>query len=305
MPGSSDLDLILAAIKAQVDALHAHEAAARSGRDPEDVHQMRVAVRRLRAILRVSRSLFDPKWVDGLRRELKWLGTALGRVRDLDVLHAYLRSQLKGLPASERRAGQHLLRHLAADHVRARAALRDALASPRYARLLARLKAALVHPPVRTSAVSLLSIASTEFKKLKKAVKKLPTQPSAAKFHAVRIKVKRTRYAAELLQLVIGRRAEQFIDKAKKLQDILGEHQDAVVVEEYLRKVTDRTRAAQALAQQLIKHQRERRKQALTAFQEKWPKLKRRGRKAFSKVSTVLASNRQGPSWSSYLARRR
>jgi len=96
MPGSSDLDHILAAIKAQVDALHTHEAGAPSGRHPEDVHQVRVAVRRLRAILRVSRSLFDPKWVDGLRRELKWLGTALGRVRDLDVLHAYLRSSARG-----------------------------------------------------------------------------------------------------------------------------------------------------------------------------------------------------------------
>jgi len=286
MPASSNLHHILAAMKAQVDAIHAHEAGARTGRDPEDVHRMRVAVRRLRAVLRASRSLFDPKWVDGLRRELKWLGTALGRVRDLDVFHAYLRSQLKALPAPERRAGQRLLRHLDADRVRASAALRAALASPRYARLLARLEAALVRRPVRTSAVSLLDIAAAEFTKLKKALKKLPKQPSADELHAVRIKVKRARYAAEPVQPIIGRRAEQFIDKAKKLQDILGEHQDAVVAEEYLRKVTDRTRAAQALERHLIKQQRKRRKKALAAFREKWLKLKRRGREAFSKVPT-------------------
>ena len=284
MPASSTLDHVLAAIKAQVDAIHAHEAGARNGRDPEDVHQMRVAVRRLRAILRASRSLFDPNWVDPLRRELKWLGTALGRVRDLDVLPAYLRSQLKAFPAPERRAGQRLLRHLDADRVRARAALRAALAGPRYARLLARLKAALVHPPVRASSVSLLGTAATEFKKLHKAVKKLPKQPSADELHAVRIKVKRARYAAELVQSMIGRRAEKLIDKAEKLQDILGEHQDAVVVEEYLRRVADRTRAAQALVQRLIKQQRKRRSKALAAFRKKWPKLKRRGRKAFRKV---------------------
>jgi CHAD domain-containing protein len=284
MPANSTLDHVLAAIRAQVEAIHAHEAGARNGRDPEDVHQMRVAVRRLRAILRASRSLFDPDWVDRLRRELRWLGTALGRVRDLDVLHAYLRSQLKAFPAPERRAGQRLLRSLDVDRVRARAALRAALAGPRYARLLARLKAALVHPPIHTSSVSLLGIAANEFKKLRKTVKKLPKQPSADELHAVRIKVKRARYAAELVQPVIGRRAEKLIDKAEKLQDILGEHQDSVVVEEYLRKVTDRTRAAQALAQRLITQQRKRRKKALAAFRQKWPKLKRRGRKAFRKV---------------------
>jgi CHAD domain-containing protein len=286
MPTSSDLDHILAAMKAQGDAIRAHEAGARTGRDPEHVHQMRVAVRRLRAILRASRSLFDPKWVDGLRRELKWLGTALGRVRDLDVLRAYLRSQIQALPAPGRRAGQRPLRHLDADQARAQAALRTALASPRYAKLLARLKAALVHPPVRTSEVCLLGIAAAEFKKLQKAVKTLPEPPSADDLHAVRIKVKRARYAAELVRPLIGRRAERFVDKAKKLQDILGDHQDAVVAEAYLRKVTDRTPAAQALEQQLVKQQRKRRTKALAAFREKWPKLKRRGRKAFSKVPT-------------------
>jgi len=119
------------------------------------------------------------------------------------------------------------------------------------------------------------------FKKLRKAVARLPRPPSAEELHAVRIKVKRARYAAELAQPIIGRRAERFIAKAKKLQDILGEHQDAVVAEEYLRKVTARTPAAQALAQPLIEQQRKRRKKALAAFGKKWPKLKRRGRKAY------------------------
>ena len=282
MPADSSLDHVLAAMKGQGDAIHAHEAGARIGRDPEDVHQMRVAVRRLRAILRASRPLFDPRWVDGPRRELKWLGTVLGGVRDLDVLHAYLRSQLEALPAPERRAGrQYLLRPLDADRVRARTTLRAALASPRYARLLARLEAALVRPPVRPSSVPLRDIVTSEFKKLKKAVKKLPKEPSAEKLHAVRIKVKRARYAAELAQPMIGRRAERFIDKAKKLQDILGEHQDAVVADEYVRRMTQRTPAAQALARQLIKQQRNRRKEALATFSKKWPKLKRRGRKAY------------------------
>src|SRR5258707_7280180 len=105
MPTDAALDHVLTAMKGQVDAIDAHEAGARTGRDPEDVHQMRVAVRRLRAILRASRPLFDPRGVDGLRPELKWLGTVLACVRALDVLHAYLPSQLDALSVPERRAG--------------------------------------------------------------------------------------------------------------------------------------------------------------------------------------------------------
>jgi CHAD domain-containing protein len=93
--------------------------------------------------------------------------------------------------------------------------------------------------------------------------------------------VKHARYAAELVQPIIGRRAEQLIAKAKKLQDILGEHQDAVVAEESLRKVSVGTPAAQPLARQLIERQRKRRKTALAAFGNKWPRLKRRGRKVY------------------------
>ncbi|HKA60780.1 MAG TPA: CHAD domain-containing protein, partial [Methylomirabilota bacterium] len=72
-------------MRTQVDAIHSYRADAHRARDPEAVHRMRVAVRRLRAILRASGSLSDDDLVEGLRRELKWLGIALGRVRDLDV----------------------------------------------------------------------------------------------------------------------------------------------------------------------------------------------------------------------------
>jgi len=285
MPTSSSVDHVLLAMKAQLYAIHAHEAGARNGQDPEDVHQMRVAIRRLRAILRAGRAVFNPKWVKGLRRELKWLGTRLGRVRDLDVLHAYLRSWLTARPAVERTAGRRLLLHLDVGRARATAGLRAALAGPRYARVHARLKAALIRPPIRTAEVSLPGIAAAEFAKLRKAVKKLPQHPNADDLHAVRIKVKRARYATELAQPMVARPGERFIKTAKRLQDILGEHQDAVVVEAYLRRANDRTQAAQTLAQQLRKQQGKRQDQALAAFTEQWPKIKRRGRQAFGTVT--------------------
>lgn len=281
MPSSS-LRHILDEMSAYVRSIRAHEAGARAGRSPKHLHELRAAVRRLRATLRASRELFDPAWVDRLRDELDWLGGALGRLRDLDVLYAYLRPRLAPLEGSGHRAGQRVLRRLSADRARARAALNEALDSPRYPRLLAQLETFLSQPAASALVdVSLPDVAATEWKRLRKAVQKLPGRPSADELHAVRIKVKRARYAAELARAAAGERGTRFIHQAKKLQDILGDLQDAVVIEQYLHDAIDRTEPAQALGRDLVKRQRKRRKKARAAFFEEWPKLKRRGREAW------------------------
>jgi CHAD domain-containing protein len=242
---------------------------------------MRVAVRRLRAILRAGRDLFDAKAVERLRGELDWLGGKLGLVRDLDVLDAYLRPRLAALEGPEHRAGQRVLRRLAADRARAQAGLNEALDGPRYPQVLAQLETFVARPPAAAPDVSLPDVAATEWRRLRKAVQKLPGRPGVDELHSVRIKVKRARYAAELARAAAGARGERFIDQAKKLQDILGDLQDAVVIEQYLHDATDRTEPAQALRDDLVRRQRKRRKRARAAFFEEWPKLKRRGRKAW------------------------
>jgi CHAD domain-containing protein len=280
MPSSS-LRRVLDEMSAYVRAIRAHEAGARAARGPKHVHEMRVAVRRLRATLRASRAFFDPTWVDRLRDELDWLGDRLGRLRDLDVLYAYLHPRLAALEGFEHRAGQRVLRRLSADRVRARAALNEALDSARYPQLLEQLETFLSQPPALASDVSLPDVAATEWKRLRKAVQKLPGRPSADELHAVRIKVKRARYAAELARADAGERGKRFVHQAKKLQDILGDLQDAVVIEQYLHDAIDRTEPAQALGRDLVERQRKRRKKARAAFFEEWPKLKRRGREAW------------------------
>jgi CHAD domain-containing protein len=276
MPSSS-LRHVLDEMATHVRAIRAHEPGVRAGRDPEDLHQMRVGVRRLRAILRAGRAFFDAGCVGRLRSELDWLGAKLGLVRDVDVLHAYLRPRLAVLAGSEHRAGQRVLRRLAADRARVRAGLKEALDSPRYPRILQQLETFLARPPVAAPDVSLPDVAATEWKRLRKAVRKLPGRPNADELHAVRIKVKRARYAAELA----GARGRRFVAQAKKLQDILGDLQDAVVLEQYLHDAIDRTEPAHALGKHLVKRQRKRRKKARAAFFEQWPKLERRGREAW------------------------
>jgi CHAD domain-containing protein len=285
MRTSSSLRHVLAALNAQREALHTHEAGARAGKDPEQLRKMRVAVRRLRSILRASRPLFASQWVRGLRRELDWLGGALGRVRDLDVLRTYLAPELPSLPAGDRTAGRQVLRRLDRDRSAARGTLRATLRSPRYARLLARLRASLARPPVSTGDISLPAVAAAEFKRLRKAVRALPDRPDADDLHVVRIKVKRARYAAELVRAIAGKPAERFIDQAKTVQDILGEHQDAVVIEEYLHQIVDGTKGGRDVERYFAKRQRKRRKKACSAFFDEWPKLERRGRKAWEEIA--------------------
>jgi len=276
---------VLAALRVQMKTLQAHEAGTRDGKDPDELRQMRAAIRRLRAVLRAARSLFDRKWARELRAELDWLGSALGRVRDLDVSRAYLAGELAALGPSGRRAAPRLLRRIDADRVRARDALVAVLDSPRYGKLLERLGDALAHPRLSATDASLTDVAASEFRKLRRAVKALPGHPDADDLHEIRIELKRARYAAELAAHTAGRSGARFTEQAALLQDILGEHQDAVVIEEYLHDNLDDGEAAHALGRELLKRQRKRRKHARAAFFDAWPKLERRGRKAWSTAS--------------------
>jgi CHAD domain-containing protein len=279
-------DHILALMREQLEAIRAHEPGTRAGADPEELHRMRTAVRRLRAILGATREMFDPRWLGGLRGELDWLGTVLGGLRDLDVFRQRLREELGSLKRARRVAGRVLLDRLDAERARAREAMLAAFESPRYVKLLDLLDKAVEHPRVVTAELSLPAIAAGQFRKLRKAVKALPESPSDDDLHAVRIKVKRARYAAELAQITVGRPAERFVARAKKLQDILGEHQDAVVAEERLRGLVarDAGRPERALAGKLATRQRARRQAAQMDFFDQWPKLKRRGDKAWRSV---------------------
>lgn len=278
------LDHVLAMLRAQLDAVRAHDPGTRLAEDPEELHQMRVAVRRLRAILRAARPMLQADAVEALRAELAWLGAALGVRRDLDVMREYLRVELASLEPVERRGGRRLLRRLEEAREATRLELMKALDDDRYLMLLDRLEEIITHPPVTAVEVALRDLAARDFKKLRKAVDALPETPGDADLHRVRIKAKRARYAAELATAVVGRPAERFVEKAKRLQDILGEHQDAVVAEGRLRELFDGVRGRRAgfVTGRLVERQRARRLAARAEFASHWPKVVRRGRKAWT-----------------------
>src|SRR5262244_2413514 len=187
MASTVSRDQILALMREQLDVIRA--TGTRVGSDPEELRQMRAAVRRLRAILGAVRDMFDPKWVAGLRSELDWLGTVLGDRRDLDVLREYLRTELASLKPAARVAAD-LLDLVDAQRARASSAILAVLDGGRYEKLLSRLELAVQRPKVVAADLSLSAVAAEQFKKLRKAVKALPGEPSDSDLHAVRIRLK-------------------------------------------------------------------------------------------------------------------
>ena len=278
------LDRVLAVLGALLASIRAHDPGTRLGDDPEELHQMRVATRRLRAVLRAARPMFVARPIKALRKDLAWLGTTLGGRRDLDVMHGHLREEVSTLDPQDRAAGRGLIRRLETARVRARRDLLSALDSARYFTLLDTIEETIAQPPVVDPDVSLVDGAAREWRKLRQAVKALPETPADADLHLARIKAKRARYAAELAVPEAGHPAERFVDRVKKLQDVLGEHQDAVVAEARLRDLAGGAPGPRTgfVAGLLVERQHHRQQAARTAFAECWPEVQRRGRKAFS-----------------------
>ncbi len=274
---------LAAMLQIQYHAILAHDPGTRLGADPEELHQHRVAVRRLRALLRAARPMIDREWADELRDQLRWLGSTLGEVRDLDVLLEHLEDEAAELEPDDAQAFAPVVAVLANRREAARALMLAELRDPRYIRLLERLERDLAYPPEAGEAVKPRAIAAAEFRGLRKARRRLGSDPEDHELHELRIKVKRARYAAELAMPSRGAKARRFVKHAKRLQDLLGDHQDSVVAAERLRELAVATgdpRAALA-AGLVVARQAERREAAREAFPEAWRALKRSGKRAW------------------------
>ena len=274
---ASPLETLALALAEQHRRMLLHDPGTRLGADAEDLHQLRVATRRSRAFLRVARPLVDPAWAETLRAELGWLGSALGPARDADVQLETMSADVASL-GEDAAGARGLLTALEGDRDEARNAMVEALSSERYLELLATLDA--IEPgavPPGEKDGTLASVWADERRRTRRAAKTLSEDAPDDELHAFRIHVKRLRYATELAAHELGRkRADRVVDAAKKVQDILGEHQDAVVAEERLRAWSAGDAAGGVAAGRLIERARHRRLEARRSWRRAWRHLKRR-----------------------------
>jgi CHAD domain-containing protein len=241
-PASTMGELAFAVVRRQFAALRAKEPGTRLGEDPEELHDMRVATRRLRAALSLFADVL-PVRAQVFHEELGWLGRTLGSVRDLDV-------QLGGLAdMADATAGwsegvsedghdplADLSELLTREREAARADMLAALDSVRWERLAKGLGAMAQQGPARRSVatrvpavIGMPDLIVARHDAVAKAARRAKKSGVATDFHRLRIRCKRLRYSLEFASEVYGGRTARYVRALTEVQDELGLMQDAEV----------------------------------------------------------------------------
>ena len=238
--------------------LRANESGARAGTDPEYLHQMRVTVRRLRAILSLYSALLGRRQQKNLARELRWLAHALGPARDSDVfindIWPALRDRLGNGPLIESLDAEWLAQR----RRNARIAHR-ALASKRYRRMIVELERRLSEPSWRDHAAAgelaawnrqARDFARHELARRAERVRdhgRVFGELDAAALHRLRIAIKKSRYVMDALSPLFRQaRVKPMLESLSSLQDILGAMNDVAVAAQKIDAVLPKGKCMEA-----------------------------------------------------------
>jgi len=228
----------------------AHEAGAREGTDSEQVHDMRVATRRMRAALRVFDEFLDADAFKPFAKMLRRTARVLGAVRDLDVFREKTQHYLDTLPDERKAELDPLLAAWQIEYQRARGELIEWLDSAAYAQFKTAFAEFLQTPGAGAAKVDssddapraervrdVLPIILLRGWATVRAYDESVSAPDVplARLHQLRIASKGLRYTLEFFAGVLPPEAKPLIEQIKRLQDHLGNLQDAVVACSHLR----------------------------------------------------------------------
>jgi CHAD domain-containing protein len=220
---------IWTAVKEQIDALKAYDPRVQRN-EPDSVHKMRVAARKLRSLLAAYRPVFDREVTEPIRAELKWLGGVLGEARDAEVMGDRLTTELHKLPDDLvlGPVASRITSEQKAKYRDAHEAVLTELAGDRYLALLDQLDDFVRTPPLTDKATKpakrvLPDRVDHAWRRVGRAMDDVPRSDTRdAALHEVRKAAKRARYAATAAG------ADSFAKRMKKVQSVLGDHQDSV-----------------------------------------------------------------------------
>jgi CHAD domain-containing protein len=226
-------------LNAQIDEIETGDAELRHGGGEDPVHDTRVAIRRVRSTLRVFAKLLGGP-VGDADRELKWFAGLLGDVRDCEVQERRLTEAVDGMP-DELILGpvrSRIRNDLQAIELPARTRLSEGMDSDRYRALLSVLRGWRDEPPVgqRISAKALRKRARRAERKADRRLAAALESGDNATLHRARKAAKRARYAAELRD-ALDKGAKRTVKHYKRIQSLLGDHQDTVVATQTLRQM--------------------------------------------------------------------
>ncbi len=230
-----------------------NEAATADARDAEGLHQLRVALRRLRSALGLFQTALSPAARSGWNDELRWLLGPLGPARDLDVFTTETVVPLRAARPDDDALAAFV--ELASEQRwRAHHDVRETLASERYGDLAFGLACWVAcrgwrqgadvdvlltqRQPVRTFAATILA---KRYRQVRKRGRNF-AQLGADARHELRIALKKLRYGTEFFSsLYPGKQTDRFRRAASRMQDVLGHINDVAVAEHVIRDVLDGT----------------------------------------------------------------
>lgn len=240
-----------------------HEAGSRSGEDIEDVHDMRVATRRMRSVMMLLAAYFRPKTVDRFRKRLKRVATTLGTVRDLDVMIDNLQKFRPSLVVDAQQDLDAAIDLLKQQREKARDRLTATLDKAKYQRLLSDFRTFVTTPNAEalvqdhangrtpTEARYVLPIEIYSHLALVRAYDAILPEADEPTLHQLRIEIKRLRYLLSVFDDVLNTSGKEFIGELKQLQDHLGVLHDSVVAQQQLGGLKDNLSESQIAALQI------------------------------------------------------
>ena len=216
-----------------------------SDEDPEDVHQMRVATRKLRAALQIVEPVFEPQLIRQYRRDLRRVAQDLGAVRDYDVFLMDVQGVQQTLPEEEQVQLQTFVSAITEERLKRRTGLLEDLQTKRYNRFKQLFATFLtepgagvltssetgVPPRIRDMAGSMIWRRYEQWR----AFEVLLDNGREETLHDARIAGKRLRYTIEFFADALGPRVNQVLEPLIALQDNLGNIQDGAVFQEHIR----------------------------------------------------------------------
>ena len=246
-PADPAIHLAYGRLLEQFEEMIAQEPRAWEGLDPEGVHKMRVATRRLRSALRAFKKVL-PASIRSFNGEFRWLASALGGVRDLDVARGNLPHFLSEIPPEDAAHLDDYQQYLADRWREERRHLLAGMTSRRYGRLKAGFAQRLERGPSARTIETLGSITVGEaaqlligkrYRGVLRRGRAITSVSSDESLHALRIRCKRLRYLLEFFRPTYGELLKAETTRLKELQDVLGEFQDAWVASHLLRRYAE------------------------------------------------------------------
>jgi CHAD domain-containing protein len=238
-------EVALANLRRYLSAWHLHEPGARLGDNPQELHDLRVAGRRLDAVLRQFRSSLPASLVR-IRPTLKKLLSALGEARDLDVALSELEAFARALPRSDQESIEPLKHHLVSERGRARARMLCVLDSVSVQKNFQKLTSLLAAPAAASQRLwqdLALNVAPEmlrrRYRKVRKGADLLTPESSMEAYHEVRGHVKKLRYVLEAVAVIYGKPADEMLRPLRRWQEKLGVQQDAAVASRRLRALAN------------------------------------------------------------------